>query len=157
MTSHLDGSTSTGLANSVNFQAKFEKDLMIHTIHYYDGGNIYKLPERVKTAKAVMDWLEEATYNVCGAYIHAIELEYGNVEINCTYEGAEEEYPFKLVLEVMKRKKDNNNLYVAVRLEQYEHPLLDEILWMKFIPDFVTKGEMVEVCIPYEEYRPSYD
>jgi hypothetical protein len=131
------------------------KDLVIHTIHYYDGGNIYKLPERVKTATAVLEWLEDVTYYVSGSYIKSTEIEHGNLVINCMYEGMEEEYPFRLVLEVMKRK--DNCLYVEMRLEQYVHSLFDEILWMKFIPDLIVKGEMEEVCIPYEEYRPSYD
>ncbi len=147
MSSHLDGLTSDLL----------EKDLVIHHIFYYDGGKIYKLPERVKTTNAVMEWLDDVTYYVCGAYIKTVEIDHGNLVIHCMYEGLDEEYPFRLVLEVMRRKKDNNNLYVEMRLEQYEHPLLEEILWMKFIPDFITKGEMMEVSIPYEEYRPTYD
>jgi hypothetical protein len=135
-----------------------EKDLVIHNIYYYDGeSHIYKLPERLKTAKDMMEWLEDVTYYTSGAYIDSIEIEYGNPVLKCIYEGEEEKYPFKLNLEVMKRKRDNNNLYVALRLEQYEHALLAEILWMKFLPDFIVKGELLEVTIPLEEYRPSYD
>lgn len=131
-------------------------ELVIHTIQYYDGGHIYKLPERLMNTKDVMEWVEDVTYYTSGAYMDSIEVEYGNLVIKSTYEGNEEKYPFKLHLEVMRRRKDNN-LYVGVRLEQYEHALLDEILWMKFMPDFLTKGEMEEVNIPYEEYRPSYE
>lgn len=131
-------------------------ELVIHTIQYYDGqSHIYKLPKRLMNAKDVMEWVEDVTYYTSGAYMDSIEVEYGNLVLKYTYEGNEEKYPFKVHLEVMRRRKDNN-LYIGLRLEQYEHALLDEILWMKFLPDFLTKGEMEEVCIPQEEYRPSY-
>lgn len=124
----------------------------IHKIYYYDGhSRLYQLPERVTEAKEVMEWLEEALYYTCGAYVEEIKLEYGDLAVKCVYEGNEEKYPFKLMLEVMKRK--DNRLYVSLRTEQYEHPLLDDILWMTFLPDFVTKGELKEVSIQRDEYR----
>lgn len=132
--------------------------LIIRSIFYYDGkARIYRLPTHVKTVTNVMEWLQDLTYYTTGAYIDSIETEYNNLVLKCTYEGEEDKYPFKLHLEVMRRSKDNNNLHVALRLEQYEHPLLEEILWMKFLPDFITKGELLEVTIPLDEYRPTYE
>lgn len=145
-------------SSSVEHSSHLKKDLVIHNIYYYDGeSHIYKLPERLKTTNSVMEWLDDVTYYTSGAYINSIEIEYGNPVLKCLYEGEEEKYPFKLNLEVMRRKKDNNNLYIALHLEQYEHPLLEEILWMKFLPDFIVKGELEEVTISQDEYRPSYD
>jgi len=100
--------------------------LTIRSIFYYDGtARIYRLPTRVKTATNVMEWLQDLTYYTTGAYIDSIDTEYNNLVLKCTYEGEEDKYPFKLHLEVMRRSKDNNNLHVALRLEQYEHPLLE--------------------------------
>jgi hypothetical protein len=127
-----------------------ETDLILHHIYYYDGKSpIFKLPSEVKTKEDIQTWLKKVLYYVSGAYIKKVEVENGNIKIKCVYEGLSEIYPFNVILEVMKRTK---GLYVAIRLEQTEHPLLEDILQMKFFPDLIKQGELEEVIISREEY-----
>lgn len=70
-------------------------------------------------------------------------IEYGNIKMNCLYEGSDDYYPFSFVFDVFRlndenNKKDDKKWMVAMLMEHEYGGLLDELLEIRTIPKMIS-------------------